>query len=103
MKDALIITLYVLISFAYLVIGSMGLEYYLGSIWSTVIIILCLFLRLSTPVAIGVFICAVNIFHWHWVFALILALPSLGMLPLVIGCILVRVFERKLTNHDNTS
>jgi hypothetical protein len=63
----------------------LGLDHWLG-FWGVVIVIACLFFRVSLPLAVGAFLGAMNVWHWHWALALLFAAPGLAyMIPAVAG------------------
>lgn len=57
--------------------GWAGMEQSLGSGWGIAAAVAAVFLRFTLPVVIGAFLCALNIWHWHWFFAIVFAAPGL--------------------------
>jgi hypothetical protein len=60
-----------------LVLGVWYLWGQAGPVWAGLAALLLLLFRFSWPVRIGVFLAAVNVLHWPWFFALVLAAPRL--------------------------
>lgn len=57
--------------------GWAGLEDSFGWGWGLAAIIGALFFRFTLPIAVGAFLCAKNVWDWHWAFALLFAAPTL--------------------------
>ena len=57
--------------------GAVGITYYWGAGWAGVVIFLCLMFRVSLPLTIGSFYCALNVWGWHWLYSLLFAAPGL--------------------------
>lgn|SRR5690606_19500941 len=57
--------------------GWAGLENSFGWGWGLAAVIAALLFRFTIPIAIGAFLCATNIWDWHWFFALLFAAPGL--------------------------
>ena len=76
---------------AQIVAAHLGPDYYTGTICAVVIMLSCLYLRFTLPLTIASFFGAINVWEWHWFFALIFAAPGL---VLVIPSVLASVLER---------
>jgi hypothetical protein len=48
-----------------------------GPVWAVAAVAALLLLRFSVPIRAGVFLGAINLLHWPWIAALILAAPRL--------------------------
>lgn len=64
-------------SFLQLYAGFIGIEHHLGMFWAFVSIFLAFALRIPLPLTIGSFFGAMNVWGWHWFFALLFAAPGL--------------------------
>ncbi len=64
-----------LISFFYIVVGFIGFENYFGLTLATIIVVPAILFRFPHPILIGAFLCAKNIWHWHWIYAVFFSLP----------------------------
>lgn len=58
----------------------LGLEDWLGAGWAVAGIAVAFIFRSSLPILIGAFLCALNVWEWHWVFAALFAAPMLALL-----------------------
>jgi len=58
-------------------VGLWGIEDSFGLFWSITALLALLFLRFTLPISVGVFLCAFNVWDWHWFFAILLAAPGL--------------------------
>jgi hypothetical protein len=67
-----------------------GLELYVGTIISGVIVVFFgLILRFTLPITIGAFLCALNIWGWHWALSALFVAPGLLLIiPSVLASIL---------------
>ena len=65
------------IGIAQLVIGFMGIEFYIGTIGAVIVVALCFMFRFSLPVTIGTFFGALEVLDWPWYYALLITLPGL--------------------------
>lgn len=63
--------------FFQLAAGWAGIEDSFGWGWGVAAGLAAIFFRFTLPIMIGAFLCAKNIWDWHWLFALIFALPGL--------------------------
>ena len=77
----------------YIAIGLNGIEYRFGKIYMYIALILCLVLRFFLPISIGIFFCALDLWHWHWIFALLLAAP--GFVLVIPGLTLFLIMQTK--------
>jgi len=69
--------------------GFLGIENEFGFGWAMGCLALTFFLRISLPLTIGTFLCALNIWHWHWFGALLFTMPGLlFIIPGMISAIL---------------
>lgn len=57
--------------------GWAGIEETWGWGWGLLAIVLALLFRFTLPITIGCFLCAHNIWEWHWLLSLLFALPGL--------------------------
>lgn len=64
-------------SFFQLYAGFVGIEHHLGTGWAIGAVFLALLFRFTLPLTIGSFFGAMNVWGWHWFFALIFAAPGL--------------------------
>ena len=66
----------------------LGLDHWLGG-WGVAIVVACLFFRFSLPLAVGAFMGAMNVWHWHGALALLFAAPGLAfMIPFVFASLI---------------
>ncbi len=72
------------LAIAQLVAGYMGIEQYLGFIGASIALALALFARFTLPITIGAFFGAMDVWGWHWFWALIFAIPGLAFMALMI-------------------
>ena len=66
--------------------GYVGIEYQLGGGWAIAAVVATLIFRSSIFMVIGAFICALYVWEWHWVWAILFAAP--GILLLVPGIVM---------------
>ena len=75
--------------------GWLGLEDSFGWGWAVIAAVLAILFRFTIPIAIGAFLCAKNIWEWHWALALLFALPGLVfMIPAVFASMVSAVRNR---------
>ena len=68
--------------------GWAGIENEYGRGWGIAAIIAALLFRFTLPIAFGAFLCARDIWHWHWSLALLFAAPTLlFMIPAVLAAL----------------
>jgi hypothetical protein len=67
------------------VAGYIGIEHEFGSGWAIAAITLFIILRFSLPLMFGMFFCALNVWGWHWFWALLFTAP--GLIFLIPGMI----------------
>jgi hypothetical protein len=77
---------------AQLVAGFAGIEHGLGVVWAWIALAVALGLRFTLPITIGAFFGAMNVWDWHWFWALLFAAP--GLLLMVPG-LLASVIPRR--------
>jgi len=65
-------------SFAQLIAGYTGVEYYYGGMWAGIALGVALIMRFTLPVTIGSFYCAMEVWGWHWGLAALFAAPGLA-------------------------
>jgi len=63
--------------FIQLYAGYLGIEHEFGQGWAIGALAAAFFLRITLPLSIGTFLCALNLWGWHWFWALIFTLPTL--------------------------
>jgi|TARA_B110000503_G_C7047065_1_gene370675 hypothetical protein len=69
--------------------GYIGIEHEFGAGWAFFAIALFIMLRISLPLMIGMFLCATNVWGWHWFYALLFTAPTLVFLiPGMIGAMI---------------
>lgn len=100
----LIIVWFILImgyGLTYLTIGSMGIEYYLGSIASGICFFLACICRYTLPMTIGAFFGALNVLHWHWALAILFIAPGLALIiPGAIGFVMMHLAAKFKTREQ---
>ncbi|MEN5003240.1 hypothetical protein [Stenotrophomonas indicatrix] len=75
--------------------GWAGLEDAFGSGWAIAAVLAAIFFRFTLPVVVGGFLCAKNIWEWHWFFALLFAAPGLlFMVPSIFTSLMDAVRRR---------
>jgi hypothetical protein len=68
--------------------GYVGIEHGMGYLWALVALSAAVIFRFTLPITIGAFFGAMNVWGWHWAFALLFAAPGLVFaLPGVIAAI----------------
>lgn len=102
---AILIALYAV---AQIVASLQGLETYLGVLGALFVIALCLYFRFTLPLTIAAFLCAKNVWGWHWFFALLFVAPGLAFLlpaiaAVVIGSLLAILPWGKMHKRRSTS
>lgn len=71
--------------------GAVGLADSFGTTWAGVGLVAIFVFRFSLPITVGAFLCAKNVWEWHWFLAVLFAAPGLVLaIPGVIG----RLIER---------
>jgi hypothetical protein len=60
-----------------LVAGYAGIEHHLGMGWGIAALAAALLFRFTLPITIGAFFGAMDVWHWHWAFAALFAMPGL--------------------------
>lgn len=64
--------------------GYVGLQHHAGTFWAVVALIALFTVRFSIPLTIGAFLAAKNVWGWHWLGALVFAMPSLLFVLLMV-------------------
>jgi len=62
-----------------IVAGFVGIEYGLGPWWAWGALIAAFMFRFTLPITVGAFFGAMNVWDWHWFFALLFAAPGLAL------------------------
>ena len=57
--------------------GWAGIEEQFGTFWGIVAIVCAFLFQFTLPIVVGCFLCAVNIWDWHWFGAVLFAAPGL--------------------------
>ncbi len=73
--------------------GFIGIEYHLGFGWAVGAILAAFIVRFMLPLTIGAFFCALDVWGWHWVGALLFAAPGLAFIALMIPGMLASLFS----------
>ena len=68
--------------------GYVGIEHHLGTGWAIAAVALVFLLRLTLPLTIGSFFCAINVWQWHWIGALVFAAPGLAYTAIMVPGVL---------------
>jgi len=72
--------------------GWAGIESSFGWGWGVAAMVAAIFFRFTIPIAVGAFLCAKNIWDWHWFFAVLFAAPALlFMIPAFFASLLQSV------------
>ena len=83
---AVFLLLSLVIGVAQLIIGFMGIEFYIGTIGAVIVVALCFMFRFSLPLTIGTFLGALEVLNWPWYYALLITAPGLLLIiPAFIG------------------
>lgn len=69
--------IFILFGLCQLILGYLGIEHHLGLFWGLLAIICATMFRFTLPITIGVFFGVTDVLEWHWIFGLLIALPSL--------------------------
>ncbi len=72
----------------------LGFDFYFGSMWATIAIVLSIIFRFPLPISIAAFFGAVNVWHWPWFLAALFISP--GLLLLIPGILVLLVARMKL-------
>ena len=75
--------------------GYLGIDYHLGGFWAGAALIAAFLIRLTLPITIGAFFCALDVWGWHWLWALLCAAPGLAFMALMIPGMLAKVARRE--------
>ena len=75
--------------------GWIGIEHQWGSGWATVAVVAAAVFRFSLPLTVGAFLCAMNVWGWHWFGALFFALPGLAFMALMIPGALAKMIGQQ--------
>lgn len=63
-----------------IVAGYIGINFHFGAVWAIVAVLAALMFRFTLPITIGAFFGAMDVWGWHWGFALLFAAPGLAFL-----------------------
>lgn len=78
-----------------LVAGWIGIADAFGSGWAIAAVIVAVLFRFTLPMVVGAFLCAKNVWEWHWMFAALFAAPGLlFMVPALFGSMIEAVRRR---------
>ena len=72
----------------------LGFDFYFGSMWATIAIVLSIIFRFPLPISIAAFFGAVNVWHWPWFLAALFISP--GLLLLIPGILVLLLARMKL-------
>ena len=73
----------------------LGLEDWLGTGWAIAGIAASFLLRSSLPILVGAFLCALNVWGWHWALAVLFAAPMLALLLPATAADVISAIRRK--------
>ena len=74
--------------------GYIGIEHHFSGFWAGAAVFVAIFLRFMLPLTVGSFFCALNVWGWHWFWALIFAAPGLLFMALMIPGFLQQMRQR---------
>jgi len=80
--------------FAQVWAGYTGIEHHLGVGWAFAAGVVAFLFRFSLPLTIGAFFCAMNVWGWHWIGALLFAAPGLLFMALMIPGVLAGAIQQ---------
>jgi len=81
-----IVFIFFLVGIVQICAGYIGIEHSFGGGWATAAVIASLVFRFGLPLTIGTFICANDVWGWHWFWALAFTMPGiLFMIPAFIA------------------
>lgn len=63
-----------------LIAGYIGIDHHFGKGWAIIALLCAILFRITFPITIGAFFGAMDVWHWHWVFAAIFAAPGLAFI-----------------------
>lgn len=69
--------------------GWAGIDDAAGSLWGFLAFFAAIIFRFTLPITIGAFMAAINLWEWHWFFALIFVAP--GLLFMVPGLLVALI------------
>ncbi len=72
--------------------GWVGISTAFGAGWGIAALVALFFFRFSIPITVGTFLCAKEVWGWHWAGALIFAAPGL---VLAVPGVIASVFSRE--------
>lgn len=76
----------VVLGFVQVYAGFLGIHHTFGFGWAAAAVVAALLFRFTLPLVVGVFLCAYNVWDWHWFWAAIFAAPGLlFMIPAIIA------------------
>jgi len=75
----------------------LGFDFYFGSMWATIAIVLSIIFRFPLPISIAAFFGAVNVWNWNWLLAALFISPSL--LLLIPGILVLLVTRMKFASY----
>ena len=86
------IGLMILLSLAYgaliLYVGYVGIDVEFGRGWAIAVLIATVVFRFTIPIVVGTVLGAMHLWDWHWLPAVLLAMPGiLFMIPAIFCCI----------------
>lgn len=74
--------------------GALGISHELGHWWAFAALVAAFMFRFTLPITIGSFFGAMNIWGWHWIWALLFAAPGLAFMALMIPGALAAVVQK---------
>ena len=69
--------LFAIYGIAQIIAAYVGFDYYVGVFFAALIMAVCMFLRFTLPITVASFLGAMNVWEWHWFWALLFAAPGL--------------------------
>jgi hypothetical protein len=79
----LLMAVVALFALAQLVAGYTGIQHHLGTVAALIALFLALYARFTLPLTVGAFFGALNVWGWHWIWALVFAAPGVVFVGLM--------------------
>lgn len=72
------------LAIAQAIAGFVGIQHHLGITVAVIALLLAIFARFTLPLTVGAFFGAMNVWGWHWYWALAFTMPGLVFIALMI-------------------
>ncbi len=86
-----------------IIAGWVGIHHAFGTGWALAALLVGFFFLFSLPMTVGAFLCALNVWDWHWIGALLFASPGLVIMPILISADVASWFRHGKENGKPAS